>query len=549
MMRKTTSCIAALLLLISKKVLAGESEFEELLQKMENDVLELAHEAEQTYQDRCLPETLDSCYDNNYEECMSEYPDASCPGGIELRIPACGDGTDKCGGLFDYTISTTRIPEELTSGHDRNPENYRVRETVCYTRGLDEWFIQKHSEDLRFWEDLGVESPSKMYGARDGIFRIYPGRHSRTCGEYDARKRPWYISATSGPKNIVLVLDTSGSMSSYRKLDLLKIAASQIVSTLTVADRVAIVQFSKDAQVHGGQDNRMLTATKENKDFLLKKIKGMEAKGETNFEAAFNSAFETLENSISDELHVDCNTAILFLTDGKMTTPVHITTADILKLVTDGVDRVEKRTDHPVLLFTYSVSEDEDNVLHDLPQKLACSTKYGVWSKIVDEDKLVESLTNYYVLFAVGLGHSSNEDFVAWVEPYKFYTNDQLGTTASAPVYDRTVHPHILIGVAGYTFSIAAFDEALGVPNESQETLDKIVRRSTARCPNLEFSLCQMESFRKHGTFGEESLCFPNNCTDYVEIEPGECPSASDFPYDVWNNGNFKDRSYEVSPR
>ena len=32
------------------------------------------------------------------------------------------------------------------------------------------------------------------------------------CSDYDARFRPWYAAAASGPKDVVLTLDNSGSM-------------------------------------------------------------------------------------------------------------------------------------------------------------------------------------------------------------------------------------------------------------------------------------------------------------------------------------------------
>ena len=42
---------------------------------------------------------------------------------------------------------------------------------------------------------------------------MYPAAPDSQCdvqGEalYDPRKRPWYVSASSGPKDVVLVLDT-----------------------------------------------------------------------------------------------------------------------------------------------------------------------------------------------------------------------------------------------------------------------------------------------------------------------------------------------------
>ena len=49
-----------------------------------------------------------------------------------------------------------------------------------------------------------------------GIFRIYPGSIMPVKGEntdlYDCRRRPWYIQASTPPKDVVIVVDYSGSM-------------------------------------------------------------------------------------------------------------------------------------------------------------------------------------------------------------------------------------------------------------------------------------------------------------------------------------------------
>jgi len=78
------------------------------------------------------------------------------------------------------------------------------------------------------------------------MFRMLPASREE-CYGYDPRRRPWFVAASSGPKDLVLVLDTSGSMNDYGRLDLLKEAAITVIETLSVADKVAIVTFSTDA--------------------------------------------------------------------------------------------------------------------------------------------------------------------------------------------------------------------------------------------------------------------------------------------------------------
>jgi hypothetical protein len=86
--------------------------------------------------------------------------------------------------------------------------------------------------------------------------------------------------------------------------------------------------------------------------------------------------------------------------------------------------------DRPILLFTYSVSETDD--AHVFPRNLACAVDQGIWSKVVDNDEIPESLASDSFLFTVGL--SNNEDFTAWVEPYADASGWTMGTT-----YYRTV--------------------------------------------------------------------------------------------------------------
>lgn len=63
-------------------------------------------------------------------------------------------------------------------------------------------------------------------------------------------------------------------------------------------------------------------------------------------------------------------------------------------------------------------------------------------------------MSAYYKLFAIGLGEDKNKDFIAWVEPYTFFSTGELGITVSAPIYDRTLTPPMFIGVVGTDFTV-----------------------------------------------------------------------------------------------
>ena len=107
-----------------------------------------------------------------------------------------------------------------------------------------------------------------------------------------------------------------------------------------------------------------------------------------------------------------------------------------------------------------------------------------------------------------------------------------LGLTVSAPVFDRSLNPPVLVGVVGLDFPMSALDMALGVPIGSGATLEKVALSSTAKCPRLDLSSCQLESFRAFGIAGSDALCAAN-CTGEVEnisVEAKACQNRGDLP-------------------
>jgi voltage-dependent calcium channel alpha-2/delta-3 len=65
---------------------------------------------------------------------------------------------------------------------------------------------------------LDYENKLMYWGSVDGVMTTFPAimwtRADGTCGDkYDPRRRPWYLSGSNGPKNVIFILDSSGSMS------------------------------------------------------------------------------------------------------------------------------------------------------------------------------------------------------------------------------------------------------------------------------------------------------------------------------------------------
>mmetsp|Transcript_9291 Transcript_9291/g.20093 ORF Transcript_9291/g.20093 Transcript_9291/m.20093 type:complete len:668 (-) Transcript_9291:4-2007(-) len=504
-----------------------ENQVKMILQDMEASVLAFRDELERLAASRCDTATLLQCSNNNYNDCSSTYPNQQCMAADELVVSACGDG-ETCNAIWDKTKTAVRIPAALAQGSHGNPTDPRVIESICYSRLAEKYMVENYNPGHQMY-----------FGSSRGSFRIIPARHSETCGLYDCRRRPWFVAASSGPKDVVLVIDVSESMNDYARMYTAKEAAITVVDTLTVADRFAIITFSNEATQIGGQGG-LIRATNENKKRMIEEIKGLEAKGTTNFYAAFDAAFDALDRTIKDEATSGCNAAVLFMTDGQITEGPGET--QVINLVNNRTAEIATNFKQKTTIFTFSLGKSAD---HKVTKRIACSTN-GIWTKVDDySDDLVTEMSSYYKLYALGLGEGGNEDWVAWVEPYRFHTAGKMGTSASAPVYDRSVYPPQLMGVATVDMWMDDLEEIVGEDATSSAMLERFIALSTARCPAIELNECEIDALRFLGG-GEEATCGACNATEteFEGILPNKCRFESDLPNDCWQNTDMEGKIY-----
>lgn len=146
-------------------------------------------------------------------------------------------------------------------------------------------------------------------GFADGFHRTYPWHELPK--EYDPRVRPWYVGAETGSKDVVIILDKSGSMEGEANEEANE-AVFQIINSLGVKDRFNIITFSSTVEKFV---TRMETPTQEAQLAALDFLNRTPTGGSTNINDALVEGL-TLLKRYGDSKHLPI---VLFLTDGKPT--------------------------------------------------------------------------------------------------------------------------------------------------------------------------------------------------------------------------------------
>ncbi len=112
---------------------------------------------------------------------------------------------------------------------------------------------------------------------------------------YDPRIRPWYVKAASGSKDVVILVDVSGSMLQNGRMALAKSAVVSVLGTLGQSSLVSVVAFHHEVLL-SCFGKEFVAATPRNVAKLIDFVDGLTGAGGTNFYAAFDTAFDILES-------------------------------------------------------------------------------------------------------------------------------------------------------------------------------------------------------------------------------------------------------------
>ncbi|XP_059477991.1 voltage-dependent calcium channel subunit alpha-2/delta-3 isoform X4 [Neocloeon triangulifer] len=201
------------------------------------------------------------------------------------------------------SVSSVHVP---TNVFDGAPD---VMRAIKWSENLDSIFTNNYRMDPSLsWQ---------YFGSSFGFMRQYPALQwkQEPVDLYDCRTRGWYIEAATSAKDVIILVDFSGSMTGMRK-EIARHAVTNILDTLSNNDFVNIFTFSEETQelIPCFRDT-LVQATLANVRELKGALEELETKDIANFTTALSRAFELLQWAREERYGANCNQAIMLVTD------------------------------------------------------------------------------------------------------------------------------------------------------------------------------------------------------------------------------------------
>uniref|UniRef100_A0A6B0VET1 Putative voltage-dependent calcium channel subunit alpha-2/delta-4-like isoform x3 n=1 Tax=Ixodes ricinus TaxID=34613 RepID=A0A6B0VET1_IXORI len=226
-----------------------------------------------------------------------EDPDDWMP--MELHQDRRFDDAD-----VNFTYSTIHVATNIYS------KAASVLNAIKWSEGMNSRFKNNRVVDpFISWQ---------FFCSSTGFIRLFPAMKwpEQEPDMYECRTRQWYVQAAASSKDVVILLDGSGSMMGLRK-EIARNVIVNILDTLTDNDYVSILRFSDVIEpVVSCFHFNLVQANARNIREFKENLSKLETVNIANFTAALTQAFEILQLYNKSKLGSQCNQAIMLITDG-----------------------------------------------------------------------------------------------------------------------------------------------------------------------------------------------------------------------------------------
>lgn len=315
--------------------------------------------------------------------------------------------------FYNISVSTKYSSVHVpTNVYDQSNSSLKV---LNWTAELDKVFVHNyHADPALSWQYFGSET---------GILRHYPAKSwenrdiESEVDVYDCRKRSWYIETATCSKDVIILLDNTGSM--YHFLSFLaELTIKSILDTFSNNDFFNIVTFTNNTfPLVECFDGELIQATPENIKVFKNKIKLLTPSNYANdstIQLAFERAFEILR-SYRDKRNcteVSCNQAIMYVADS-----VQGNLTDFFE--TKNRIQTENGTKIPVRIFPYLLGKETTKVKE--MRMMACTNR-GDFQHIQTLDEVQEKVLEYVKLIAAPLVLQDEKHPPTWTHAFKDVT-------------------------------------------------------------------------------------------------------------------------------
>ncbi|KAM9674102.1 voltage-dependent calcium channel subunit alpha-2/delta-4 [Trichechus inunguis] len=334
--------------------------------------------------------------------------------------------------MVNTAVSSVQLP---TNVYNKDPN---ILNGVYMSEALNPVFVENFQRDPTLtWQ---------YFGSSTGFFRIYPGikwtPDENGVIAFDCRNRGWYIQAATSPKDLVIVVDVSGSMKGLR-MAIAKHTISTILDTLGENDFVNIIAYNDYVHyIEPCFKGILVQADRDNREHFKQLVEELMVKGVGIVNQALSEAFQILKQFQEARQGSLCNQAIMLITDGA---------------VEDYEPVLEKYNwpDRKVRVFTYLIGREV--TFADCMRWIACNNK-GYYTQISTLADAQENVMEYLHVLSRPMVINHDHD-ITWTEAYldsKLFTSQtqslMLLTTVAMPVFSKkneTRSHGILLGVVG----------------------------------------------------------------------------------------------------
>uniref|UniRef100_A0A8C5NA26 VWFA domain-containing protein n=1 Tax=Gouania willdenowi TaxID=441366 RepID=A0A8C5NA26_GOUWI len=344
----------------------------------------------------------------------------------------------------NLSLSVVQVPTNMYN------KDSAIVNGVYWSEALNKVFVDNFEKDPSLiWQ---------YFGSAKGFFRQYPGikwkpdEHGVIA--FDCRNRKWYIQAATSPKDVVILVDVSGSMKGLR-LTIARQTVSSILDTLGDDDFFNIIAYNEELHyVEPCLNGTLVQADVTNKDHFREHLDKLFAQGIGMLDIALTEAFNLLSDFNETGRGSECSQAIMLVTDGAVDTY-------------DAIFAKYNWPDRKVRIFPYLIGRE--SAFAENLKWMACANK-GYFTQISTLADVQENVMEYLHVLSRPKVIDQEHDTV-WTEAYIDSTLEDdkgpvLMTTVAMPVFstkNETVSKNrgILLGVVGTDVPVSELLKAI----------------------------------------------------------------------------------------